>query len=567
MNGLNHYELTSLFLALAVLLGTARVFGEIATRFRQPAILGEIMAGIVLGPTVFGAILPAWSEVIFPLDGNMPLALHGFTTISITLFLLVAGMEVDLSTILRRGHAAFHVGVTGMIPPFALGFAMAWFFPRLVGADANADLLVFALFFATAMAISALPVIVKTLVDLNLFKTDIGMVIVSSAILRDLIGWNIFAIILGMIGGTGGVGHVGRTILFTAAFVVFMLTIGRWLIDKVLPWVQAHTGWPGGVLGLALTGGLSCAALTEFIGIHAIFGAFIFGVALGNSSHLRPYTRTLLDQFISFIFAPIFFASIGLQVNFTAFFDLQLVLLVTAIGTIGMLGGCLLGARLSGFDTRESWAIGTMMNARGVMEIILGLLALQSGLISERLFVALVILALFTSLSSGSIMQAILKLKRPIRFIEHLSARRCVVDLRASGRRQAIAHLSRLACQGSDLDPERVFEAVWRREQAMSTGLDHGVAVPHARIEGLKAPVVAVGVSRTGVDFDAMDGMPAKLMFLVLTAPDDQRLLLHLLADIGSAFNDATLVERCSQVNNFTEFLALVKSHIGEGAG
>ncbi len=565
MNGLSHQELTQLFFALAILLGSARLLGEIATRFRQPAIIGEIMAGILLGPTVFGAIFPDWSNLIFPSEGNFRVALHGFTTISITLFLLVAGMEVDLSTIFRQGRAAFNVGMTGMLFPLIIGFFMAWYFPRLAGSHPGADPFIFALFFATAMAICALPVIIKTLIDLNLFRTDLGMVIVASAILVDLLGWNIFAVILAMIGGDIGVSRVGVTIGLTFIFVVVMLTLGRWLIDRLLPWVQAYTRWPGGVLGFALTGGLLCAAYTEFIGIHAIFGAFIFGVALGDSKHLRAHTRTLLDQFISFIFAPIFFASIGLQVNFLANFDIGLVAMVLLIGSAGMIGGCTWGARRSGFKTRESLAIGVAMNARGAMEIILGLLALQAGLIRERLFVALVAMALFTSLTSGTFMQAILRLRRPIRFLEYLTARRCIIDFHATSRRHAIEQLSQLACLGSDVDPALAFNAVWRREQTMSTSLNHGVSVPHARINGLKSPLVAIGVSREGIDFDSMDGLPARLIFLILTPHDAQRLQLELLANIGATFANPALVERCSNVNNYTELLALIKSHIGEG--
>ena len=565
MNGLSHHEMTVLFFALAVLLGTARLLGELATRFRQPAILGEILAGILLGPTVFGAIAPEWSRLLFPTDGNFPVALHGLVTVSISLFLLVAGMEVDLSTVFRQGKAAFHVGLLGMAFPFSAGLALAWFFPRLAGAEAGSDPLIFALFFATAMAISALPVIVKILIDLNLFRTDPGMVVVASAILLDLLGWNIFAIILGMLcGGGGGISHLGRTIGLTLLFVATMLTIGRWLIDRILPWIQAHTRWPGGVLGFALTGGFLCAAVTELIGIHAIFGAFIFGVALGDSGHLRAHTRTILEQFISFIFAPIFFASIGLQVNFVANFDIGLILVVLLIGSAGMISGCTLGARMSGFKAREALAIGFAMNARGAMEIILGLLALQAGLIRERLFVALVTMALFTSLTSGSIVQAILRRKRPVQFQDYATGKKFNVDLGTSDPKTAIRELARLACAGTEVDPEVAAEAVWRRERAMSTSLDHGVAVPHARIDGLKSPQMAIGISPTGVDFDSMDGRPTHLIFLMLTPRDDQRIQLDLLADIGRTFRDPVLVERCSQSRNFTEFLALIRSHLGE---
>ncbi|HPA47990.1 MAG TPA: cation:proton antiporter, partial [bacterium] len=256
-------EIMVLFLALAMLLGTARLLGELAMRIRQPAIMGEILAGILLGPTVLGVIAPEWSRYLFPTDGNFPMALEGLTTVSITLFLLVAGMEVDLSTVFRQGKAAFHVGITGLTIPFAVGFTVGWFFPGMSGAEEGSDRLIFALFLATAMSITALPVIAKILIDLNLIRSDLGMIIVASAILHDLIGWNIFALILGMMRGAGSVSHVGMSIGLTLLFVVIMLTIGRWLLDRFLPWIQAHASWPGGVLGFTLTGGFLCAAFTE----------------------------------------------------------------------------------------------------------------------------------------------------------------------------------------------------------------------------------------------------------------------------------------------------------------
>ncbi|HOE11491.1 MAG TPA: cation:proton antiporter [bacterium] len=554
-------EIMVLFLALAMLLGTARLLGELAMRIRQPAIMGEILAGILLGPTVLGVVAPEWSRYLFPTDGNFPTALEGLTTLSITLFLLVAGMEVDLSTVFRQGKAAFHVGITGLTIPFAVGFAVGWFFPGMSGAEEGSDRLVFALFLATAMSITALPVIAKILIDLNLFRSDLGMIIVASAILHDLIGWNIFALILGMMRGAGNVSQVGISIGLTLLFVVVMLTVGRRLLDRLLPWIQAHASWPGGVLGFMLTGGFLCAAFTEMIGTHAIFGAFIFGVALGDSSHLRAHVRSIMDQFISFIFAPIFFASIGLQVDFAANFDLLLVLVILTVGTAAKVGGCALGARLSGIKPRESLAIGVAMNARGAMEIILGLLAMKAGLINQRLFVALVVMALFTSMTSGSMMHAILKRRRPIRFMDFLTGRRFTPVLNALDRRQAIRELTQLACAGTDIPPEAAFDAVWQREQIMSTSLDHGVAVPHARMENLKTPIVALGISGKGVDFDSTDGQPTHLIFLLLTPSDDHRVQLELLADIGQAFQDPALIQHCVTVRTFTEFLALFKSY------
>lgn len=408
---LTHHELTVLFISLGVLLAWSRALGEIARRFRQPAILGEIIAGIILGPTIFGSIAPSVSAFLFPVEGGVPVALEGFTTVAIVLFLLLAGMEVDLSAVWHQGKTSIFVSIAGIIIPFSFGFASAWFVPQALGVERDSSHLIFSLFFATALSISALPVIAKILMDLNLYRSDIGTIIISAAIVNDLAGWIIFAIILSMMGHGGHLGiSAGHTIALTLAFAALMLTAGRWFLNRIVPFIQARASWPTGSLGFAVAGAFFCAAFTEWIGIHAIFGAFLFGVALGDSPHLSERTRAIMAQFISFIFAPIFFATIGLRVNFAAQFDFSLVVIVLLIASMGKILGCGLGARLAGLKPRESLAIGFGMNARGAMEIILGLLALQMGVIREKMFVALVITALVTSMLSGSMIQKILKI-------------------------------------------------------------------------------------------------------------------------------------------------------------
>lgn len=556
-----HLEATQFFLALGVILATARILGELAVRLRQPAVLGEILAGILLGPTVFGALAPEWCNALFPQTGAFPIALDGVTSLSIALFLLVAGMEVDLSTVWRQGRTAFIVSVFGMSIPFIVGFSSAWFFPTLMGVEETVQPVVFALFLATAFSISALPVISKILMDLNLFRSDIGMIIIGAAILNDLTGWLVFALVLSLMDGARHT-HLGlpATIGVILSFSAVLLTVGRWAVDKALPWIQARTTWPAGVLGFALTGALLCSAFTEWAGIHAVFGAFLFGVVLGDSRHLRERTRATLMQFISFVFAPLFFASIGLRVDFAAHFDPLLVLFVLVIATASKVFGCTLGARLGGIAPRQSLAVGFGMSSLGAMGIILGLLAMDVGLISARVFVALVILSLVTSMFSGSLLQLLLRPKRAVRFFDHLSGRTFCPALHARDRRGVIEELARSAASAAGMPAETLFYFVWQREMAMSTSLEHGIAAPHARIEGLKAPVVAAGLSEEGVDFDAMDGQPAHVIFMILTPLKDYQTQLEILADVGRTFRGAEMVERAAQSKSFTQFIALVKS-------
>lgn len=572
MDRLSPNEVVAMFLALGVLLAAARVLGEVAKRLNQPAVLGEIVAGLLLGPTLLGAVAPGVSEFLFPHEGTQALMLDGLTILAVTLFLLVAGMEVDLSTIWRQGKLAIAVSASGIIFPFALGFTAAWYGSEFLGRGENAEKLVFALFFATALSITSLPIIAKILMDLNLYRTDLGMTIVAAAIFNDLIGWIVFAVILGMMGTAAGHDHgggmpIGQTITLTLVFAVGTLTVGRWLINWILPWIQAHTSWPGGVLGFALTLALFGAAFTEWIGVHAIFGAFMIGVALGDSNHLRSQTRATIDRFISFIFAPLFFASIGLTVDFVAHFDWIVVPIVLVIPYIGKVIGCGLGGHWAGLPWREAFAVGFGMSSCGAMGIILGLLAMQAGVIDERLFVALVVMALVTSIVSGPMIQRLLRQEKPTRFVDYLTGKTFVATLEASDRWAAIRELSNAAAAASaaaEIDSHAIASAVAQREQIMGTGVSHGVAVPHARLARLESPVVAVGLSRRGVDFDAPDGEPARLIFLILTPLQDHRAQLDILSDIMRSFEDPSAVEKVRRAAGYTEFLAWVNSERGE---
>lgn len=560
------HETTMMFLALGVMLAAALALGEVARLLRQPAVLGEILAGVLLGPTLLGRFAPGWTSQLFPQQGTVAVALQGMTTLAVTLFLLVAGMELDLSTIWRQGRTAITVGLAGIIIPFGFGFLAAWVAPALMGQEPGGNRLIFSLFMATALAISALPVIARTLLDLNLYRSDLGMIIIAAAIFNDLFGWIIFAVILSLMDNPARPSlGLGWVVALTVGFAAAMLTVGRWIIHRLLPWIQAYCSWPGGVLGFALVLALLGAAFTEWAGVHAIFGSFLVGVAIGDSPHLREQTRTTLRQFISFIFAPLFFASIGLRVDFISHFDLRLTLLVLAIACAGKILGCGLGALQSGMERREAWAVGFGLNARGAMEIVLGLLALQYGLIGAPLFVALVIMALVTSMMSGPIMARLLRGRKSRRLADALTARTFLNHLNSATRRGAIRELAHAAAVASGVSPEAVDEAVWAREELLSTGLDKGVAVPHARLEGVVAPVVALGFSEDGIDFDSPDGAPARIIFLILTPLQDGGAQLELLADIARTFRDPAINHKVLQVHSYVQFLALMKTEVGGG--
>ncbi len=565
-------QVVTMLLAFAALLGTARLLGELARLCKQPAILGEILAGVLLGPTIFGAMFPAGYEFLFPKDGPVVYAIESLVTLSAILLLLIAGLEVELSTVWRQGKRALSVATVSMVLPFAVGFGLAWWAPYWMGYVAGSDIdhgkLPFALFIGIALSITALPVIAKILLDMGLAKSELGTVVISAAMLNDLIGWMGFAIVLAMIAPNTAIDptdtahlSIGKTIGMTLLFIALVLTAGAWLFNRIIPLIQAYGSWPGAMLGFVIVTALLGAAYTEYIGIHSIFGAFIVGIGIGNCRHLREKVRRTTHDFIGNIFAPLFFASIGLRVNFIEAFDLQLVLVVLAVAIITKLLGGYLGAVWVGMGRRESGAVGMAMCARGAMEIILGQLALDAGLIDQSLFVAIVFMALVTSLISGPGIEKMLARRQPRKLRDYLYEKQVILDMRASTPREAIRELAAVAAQTLDMDYDMIDRAVWAREQIVPTGIGREVAVPHARLPKLSAPTLILGRSFSGIDFNSPDGEEAQIICLLLTAEHDATSQLDLLSLITRSFNDPIVRRDIMRAESFTAILAAVNTN------
>ena len=553
-------EISIFFIVLSVMLFMARTLGEFFRLLRQPNVIGEILAGIILGPTIFGALFPELFKTLFISSPNIQISLNGFTTIAVVLLLLVSGLEVDLAIALKQGKAAVLTSVMGILVPFVIGFLIAYGFPQFFGVTNENMRLIFALFVGTALSITALPVVARTLMDLNIFKTDIGFLIIASAMVNDLIGWIIFSVILSMMGSGHNSFSFGATTGLIFFFLFFTLFIGRKIINRILPFFQTRVSYPGGVLNFILIVGFLAAAFTEYIGVHAIFGAFIAGIAIGDSAHLKESTREIIQQFVTNIFAPLFFVSIGLRVNFIQNFDLSIVLVFLVLAFAGKVIGCGLGAYWGGFRKKEAMAIGFGMNSRGAMEIVLGVLALQFGLIQEKIFVALVIMALVTSISSAPFMNYFLKERKLHTFISLLKSRLMFFS-KAPGRKEVITELVNLVSNETGISKEKLFTEVWKREELIATGIANYLAIPHAKIN-IKNPIAAIAVSQKGIDFEAPDEIPSKVIILLLTPSENNELQLQLLAEIAGAFKDKELIENILESKDRDEFMNKLKAHL-----
>ncbi len=558
---MSEHDVLAFLLSLAILLTSARLLGELARRVGLPLIVGELSSGIFLGPTVFGRIAPSAQAWLFGTNASTPAKmLGGYTTVAVVLLLVIAGIEVNLGIVRKRGKSALLTSMLGIVMPMGGGLILGFLLPDsdLVHPEQR---VLFALFMGVALSISALPVIAKTLLDLGLFKTDIGLMVMAAAMIDDLTGWLAFSVLLGpMQGRAANLVAVARTVAITVGFVAVCLVIGRPLVNRVLQQLEKnpHTA-PRQVLSLVILLALFGASITQAIGIHAVFGGFIVGVMVGDSSFLKEHNRAVIHEFVTNIFAPVFFASLGLRADFASAFDLRLCTLVFVIATFAKVVGCTLGSRLGGFRWRQAASIGFGLNARGAMEIILALLALEAGLIKTQLFVALVVMALATSLFSGPLMKWLLRGADDDEKIGALLRRGAwIADLRAKTSRDAIEELLGALAEQLGEKSQAALHAVLEREATAPTGLGDQVAVPHAAVAGLDRPLLALAHSRLGVDFNAPDDRPARAIFLLLMPPRAYDLEVRILAGIARAVISEAARERLYSAHTLDEALAIV---------
>ena len=408
MEGLTHSDITNIFVQISLMLLAARIFAEIARKLKQPAVIGEILVGIILGPSLFGLLFPNAFDSIFPSSGGSSIVLDGLVQISVVLLLFIAGLEVELNVVWSQGRKALMIAFFSVFVPLLIGFAVAISFPSLLGLSSDLPF-VYALFFGLSISITGLAVLARILMDLELFKTNNGLLMIAAAMIIDVLAWIIFSIILSIKGDSPEGMGVVLTIGLTLGFTFLMLTVGKTIINRVLPWINQKMAWPGGLLSISLSLCFLAGAFTEYIGIHATFGAFVIGVALGDSEHMTEKAKEILHQFINNIFAPLFFISIGIKINFIADFNPTIVGIVVLLGFSTKVIGSYIGSKFSGINTNNSLIIGFGLNSRGSVDIVLSLIALESGLISEEIFIGLVIMALLSSIASGSIMKMITK--------------------------------------------------------------------------------------------------------------------------------------------------------------
>ena len=420
------------FAQVGVLLLVGRALGELMQRFGQPEVMGQLLGGLLLGPSLLGLISPHLQHALFPPTAEQKGMLDAVSQLGILLLLLLTGMETDLRLVRRVGRSAMAVAAAGVALPFICGFALGALLPDSLLPHAQSRF-VTALFLATALSISSIKIVAVVVREMNFMRRDIGQIIVASAILEDTAGWIIIAISFGLASsGTMDLRSVSFAVLGTLAFLAVSLTIGRRVVSYLIRWANDHFASDFPVITIILLITIAMALTTYLIGVHTVLGAFVAGVLIGESPILTRHIDEQLRGLIAALFMPVFFGLSGLSADLTILKDPELLLLaigLIVIASAGKFAGAFVGGKLGRLTGRESLALASAMNARGSTEVIVASIALSAGVFSKNLFTLIVAMAMITTMAMPPMLRWALR-RLPLRHAERLRLEREELDAR-----------------------------------------------------------------------------------------------------------------------------------------
>ncbi|HEY0685570.1 MAG TPA: cation:proton antiporter [Steroidobacter sp.] len=416
------HPLSHLFIQLLVVVAAGRLIGKLFVSMGLPAVVGEMSAGILLGPSLFGLLAPAAFNFVFPTESLDTLRL--LSQVGICLFMFTVGMELNVGQVRDKAATAVAVSHASIVFPFLLGILLAYFlFTEMAGP--RASFVSFALFIGISMSITAFPVLARILRERNISRTALGSIAITCAAVDDVTAWSILAFVVAVANATSVLAS-GVTLILALAFIAIML-LG---VRRALPvWIgveQLHREEPSsGTLGIVVCVLIAAALFTEIIGIHALFGAFLAGTVMPDGGEFRRRVTTLLEKFSSVLLLPLFFAFTGLRTEIHLLGGVEdwlVCLAIVGIATLGKLGGSAVAARVAGMNWRESLQLGVLMNTRGLMELIALNIGYDLGILSPRIFTMLVIMAVLTTLMTGPLL-TLLRAREPSLERDHQASR------------------------------------------------------------------------------------------------------------------------------------------------
>ncbi|WFU74435.1 cation:proton antiporter [Bradyrhizobium sp. CB2312] len=396
---------------IVLLIAVGRGLGELMQRIGQPSVIGELLAGIILGPSLFGWLWPEAQAAIFPKTPEQKAMIDGIAQFGILLLLLLTGMETDLKLVRKVGSAAIAISIAGILVPFACGFALGEFLPDALLPNPE-QRLVASLFMGTALSISSVKIVAVVVREMNFMRRDVGQIIVATAVIDDTIGWIIIAVIFSLAShGTLDIASVAKAVLGTLAFLVLSFTIGRRLVFQLIRWANDNLVSTAPVITVILLLMGTMALITHLIGVHTVLGAFVAGILVGESPILTRQIDDRLRGLISSFFMPVFFGLAGLAADLSVLRDPNLLLLtglLVVIASVGKFGGAFVGGTVGGLNYRESLALASGMNARGSTEVIIATIGLSIGVLSQNLFTMIVTMAIVTTMAMPPMLRAAL---------------------------------------------------------------------------------------------------------------------------------------------------------------
>jgi Kef-type K+ transport system membrane component KefB len=391
--------LLHLLLALAAVIAVGQILARLLALVGQPPVIGEVAAGLLLGPSLIGVSLSA--RILPP---EVAPVLGVVAQLGVILYMFIVGLDLHLDELRGRARATVATSLAGIVVPFALGAALAWFlYPRL--SHAGVPFATFALFMGVAMSITAFPVLARLLADWGLTRTPVGVLALSAAAVDDAMAWCLLAFVVGVAHAEPG--EAVRVATGAALYLVFMLSIARPLLRRYVSRWDASSPYAIAAMLVAL---LLSAAATEAIGIHAIFGAFVLGAIVPHDSDVARALGRQMRAFVAILLLPAFFAFTGMRTRIdllTSASDWLLCALITATASVGKFAGAFAAARLSGVGTRDAAMLGALMNTRGLMELIVLNIGLELGLVTPRLFAMMVLMALATTMSTAPLLNTL----------------------------------------------------------------------------------------------------------------------------------------------------------------
>jgi Kef-type K+ transport system membrane component KefB len=406
VNGPGHGTLPHVLLAMIVVIIAARLLGALFRRLAQPAVIGEVVAGVLLGPSLLGRVAPSVSAYLLP-PAVAPY-LQIIAQLGVILFMFLVGLELDTSLLRKRTRATIAISHASIVLPMALGAGTAIFIHREL-APAGVPLRVFALFLGVSMSVTAFPVLARILTDRGISKTELGTLAISCAAVDDVTAWCLLAGVVGL--ARHDFGDALTTLGLSALYVTFMLVLVRPLLARLVRRQELLGRLTADAVAWVFIGLLASSLATEYAGIHALFGAFLLGAIIPHESLLAQHLKLRLEDLVVVLLLPAFFAYTGMRTQIGLLGDLWswvVCAALIAVACAGKFGGGTLAARLTGLSWRDAASIGVLMNTRGLMELVVLNIGLDLGVISPALFAMLVVMAIVTTLSTTPLLQLLL---------------------------------------------------------------------------------------------------------------------------------------------------------------